>query len=122
QGLRYFEQATARDPGFSQAHAGVSFARFQNAFMQYSDDIEQEIVEARRAAETAIELDEHDPTANLMMGRSLWLEDQLENSIPWLERAIALSPNYAQAIYSRAFTHLLMCECKSGKEKAGAAL
>jgi TolB-like protein len=122
QGLKYFEQATALDPGFSQAHAGVSFARFQNAFMQYSDDIDKEIAEARRSAETAVELDEQDPTANLMMGRALWLEDELESSVPWLERAIALSPNYAQAIYSRAFTHLLMSECKSGQEKAHAAL
>ena len=122
QGLKYFEQATERDPSFSQAHAGTSFARFQNAFMQYSDEVEQEIVEARRSAETAIELDEQDPTANLMMGRSLWLEDQLESSVPWLDRAITLSPNYAQAIYSRAFTHMLMCENESGQEKAHAAL
>jgi TolB-like protein len=122
QGLEYFEQATARDPGFSQAHAGVSFARFQNAFMQYSDDVEQEIVGARRSAETATELDEQDPTATLMMGRSLWLEGQLENSVPWLDRAITLSPNYAQAIYSRAFTHMLMGENESGREKARAAL
>jgi hypothetical protein len=57
-----------------------------------------------------------------MMGRSLWLEEQLESSVPWLERAIALSPNYAQAIYSRAFTHLLMCEAQSGREKAQSAL
>jgi TolB-like protein len=122
QGLKYFEQAAARDPGFSQAHAGVSFARFQNAFMQYTDDVDQEVTEARRSAETAVELDEQDPTANLMMGRSLWLEEELESSVPWLERAIALCPNYAQAIYSRAFTHLLMCENKSGQEKARAAL
>lgn len=121
-GLQFFEQATGRDPGFSQAHAGVSFARFQNAFMQYTDDIELEIAQARRAAETAVELDEQDPTANLMMGRSLWLEDELENSVPWLDRAITLSPNYAQAIYSRAFTHLLMCENESGQKKARAAL
>jgi len=122
QGLKYFEQARTLDPGFSQAHAGVSFARFQNAFMQYSDDIEDEVAEARRAAETAVGLDEQDPTANLMMGRSLWLEDQLESSVPWLDRAITLSPNYAQAIYSRAFTHMLMCENESGQEKAHAAL
>ena len=122
QGLDYFEQAIARDPGFSQAHAGVSFARFQNAFMQYSEDIDDEVAGARRSAEIAIELDEQDPTANLMMGRSLWLEDRLESSIPWLERSIALSPNYAQAIYSRAFTHLLMSESRSGHEKAEAAL
>ena len=122
QGLKYFEQAAARDPAFSQAHAGVSFARFQNAFMQYTDDTDREVAEARRSAETAVELDEQDPTANLMMGRALWLEEELESSIPWLERAITLSPNYAQAIYSRAFTHLLMCENRSGHEKAKAAL
>jgi TolB-like protein len=122
QGLKYFEQAAARDPGFSQAHAGISFARFQNAFMQYTDDVDREVTEARRAAETAIQLDEQDPTANLMMGRALWLEGNLESSVPWLERAIALSPNYAQAIYSRAFTHMLMCENNSGREKAHAAL
>jgi TolB-like protein len=121
-GLEYFEQARARDPGFSQAHAGVSFARFQNAFMQYSDDIAEEVAEARRSAETAIELDEQDPTANLMLGRSLWLEDKLESSVPWLDRSIALSPNYAQAIYSRAFTHMLMSESGSGHDKAKAAL
>jgi len=121
-GLEYFEQARARDPGFSQAHAGVSFARFQNAFMQYSDDIADDVAEARRSAETAIELDEQDPTANLMMGRSLWLEDKLESSVPWLDRALALSPNYAQAIYSRAFTHMLMSDSSSGHEKAEAAL
>jgi TolB-like protein len=120
--LKYFEQAVARDPGFSQAYAGLSFARFQNAFMQYTDDIEPEVRGARHAAETAIELDEQDPTANLMMGRALWLKDELESSVPWLDRAITLSPNYAQAIYSRAFTHLLMSENESGHEKAQAAL
>jgi TolB-like protein len=122
QGLKYFEQAVTRDAGFSQAHAGVSFARFQNAFMQYTDDVEVEVREARRSAERAIELDEQDPTANLMMGRALWLKDELESSVPWLERAITLCPNYAQAIYSRAFTHLLMSENESGQDKAQAAL
>jgi TolB-like protein len=122
EGLQYFEQAAALDPGFSQAHSGISFARFQNAFMQYSDDIDQEVAGARGSAEKAIELDEQDPAANLMMGRSLWLQDELESSVPWLERAITLCPNYAQAIYSRAFTHLLMCENESGQQKAREAL
>ena len=122
EGLKFFQHATARDPGFSQAHAGVSFARFQNAFMQYSDDVDHEVTEARRSAETAVELDEQDPSANLMMGRALWLEKELESSVPWLERAITLSPNYAQAIYSRAFTHMLMYENESGHDKANAAL
>ena len=38
-----------------------------------------------------------------MLGRSLWLEGSIENSVPWLERAIALNPSYAQARYSRGW-------------------
>ena len=112
----------ARDPGFSRAHAGVSFARFQNAFMRYSDDVEEEVRQARRAAEAAMELDEQDPTANLMMGRSLWLEGEVESSVPWLERATALNPNYAQAIYSRAWTHMILGQGEAGGQNARAAL
>ena len=67
-GLRYFEQAVGRDPTFSQAHAGVSFARFQNAFMRYSADAEEEAKLARRAAETALEL-QSDAGAVVLAGR-----------------------------------------------------
>lgn len=120
--LQYFEQAVTRDPSISRAHAGVSFARFQNAFMRYSDDVEGEVRSARRAADTAVELDEQDPTANLMMGRSLWLENQVESGVPWLERAIALSPSYAQAIYSRAWAQMILGQGDQGQQKARDAL
>ena len=122
QGLAYFEQSAARDPNSSQTQAGISFARFQNAFMRYSDDSATEIRLAREAAEKALELDEQDPAANLMLGRSLWLEGEIENSIPWLERAITLSPNYAQAIYSRAWTDMILAEGEAGQKNARAAI
>lgn len=122
QGLAYFERAIARDPGSSHAHAGVSFARFQNAFMRYSDNLAKEIRLARGAAETALHLDEQDPAANLMLGRSLWLEGQIESSIPWLERAIVLCPNYAQAIYSRAWVDMILSQDEAGQQKARAAI
>lgn len=121
-GLQYFEQAVAQNPGFSQAHAGVSFARFQNAFMRYSDDVAEQAKLARRAAENAVELDEQDPAANLMLGRSLWLEGEIESSTPWIERSIVLSPNYAQAIYSRAWTQMIMTQGEAGQENARAAI
>ncbi|HET7709582.1 MAG TPA: winged helix-turn-helix domain-containing protein [Sphingomicrobium sp.] len=120
--LSHFENAVTRDPGFSRAHAGVSFARFQNAFMRYSASHQEEARIARSAAETAIELDEQDPTANLMMGRSLWLEGEVESSVPWLERSIALCPSYAQAIYSRAWTHMILSQAQAGQQQARAAL
>ena len=120
--LTYFQHAISCDPGFTRAYAGISFGRFQNAFMRYTDHVEDEVRQARDAAERAIELDEQDPTANLMLGRSLWLEGRVESSVPWLERAIALSPNYAQAIYSRAWTQMILGEDKAGQQNARAAL
>ena len=41
------------------------------------------------------------------MGRSFWLEGDLESSLGWLERATRISPNYAQGIYARAWTEAL---------------
>ena len=122
QALDYFEQAVAKDPRFCRAQAGVSFARFQNAFMRYSDNVEEQTRLARRSAELAVELDDQDPAANLMLGRSLWLENEVESSVPWLERAITLSPNYAQAIYSRAWTQMILSQGEAGQKNARAAM
>lgn len=122
QGLEYLKQAAALDPRSSHAHAGISFARFQNAFMRYSEDCDEEMRLSRTAAETALDLDEQNPAANLMLGRSLWLEGEIESSVPWIERAIALSPSYAQAIYSRAWTDMILSQGEAGQRNARTAL
>jgi TolB-like protein len=102
-----FQQAVTRDPGFARAHAGLSFIHFQKAFMHYSDDRAGEIVLARRFAERGLELDPIDPFVNFTMGRTFWLQGDLECSLAWLERATSISPNYAQGIYARAWTESL---------------
>ena len=122
QALHHFEQAVRLDPGFARAHAGISFARFQNAFLRYSEAIPEEIRLARSAATKAVELDELDPFASLMLGRSHWLAADVESSIPWLERAIALSPNYAHAIYSRAWAQMVLCRPDEGQQDAREAM
>ena len=48
-----------------------------------------------------------DPFVNFTMGRSFWLVGDLDGSLPWLERATSISPNYAQGIYARAWTESL---------------
>ena len=102
-----FEQAVSRDPGFARAHAGLSFIHFQTAFMRYSEDLTGEIALARRFAARGFELDPIDPFVNFTMGRTFWLEGDLESSLVWLERATSISPNYAQGIYARAWTESL---------------
>jgi TolB-like protein/Tfp pilus assembly protein PilF len=102
-----FQQAVTRDPGFARAHAGLSFVHFQTAFMQYSSDLAGEIALARRFAVRGLELDPVDPFVNFTMGRTFWLEGDLESSLAWLERATSISPNYAQGLYARAWSESL---------------
>jgi TolB-like protein/Tfp pilus assembly protein PilF len=102
-----FQQAVTQDPGFARAHAGLSFVHFQTAFMHHSNDLAGEIALARRFAVRGLELDPVDPFVNFTMGRTFWLEGDLESSLAWLERATSISPNYAQGIYARAWTESL---------------
>jgi len=117
-----FERAVSQDPSFARAYAGLSFTHFQDAFVKYNDTPDQSAQNARRFAERSLELDPLDPFANLTMGRYFWLEGALESSFDWLDRAITLSPNYAQCIYSRAFTDVLSGSAASARSHVDAAL
>jgi tetratricopeptide (TPR) repeat protein len=116
QAARLFEHAVKLNPGFARALAGLSFVHFQSAFMRYVDDIEGEAQEARRFAERGLELDPLDPFVNFTMGRSYWLSGDLENSLGWLERSIAVSPNYAQGLYARGWVEALSGRAFEGRE------
>ncbi len=105
--LALFQRSMANDPGFARAYAGLSFVHFQNAFMHHTDDVAGEIARARRFAMRGLDLDPIDPFVNFAMGRSFWLEGDLQSSLGWLERATAISPHYAQGLYARAWTESL---------------
>jgi tetratricopeptide (TPR) repeat protein len=117
-----FEHAIAAEPGFARAHAGISFAHFENAFLSFTDDAGKAAAQAQRCAEDSLERDPLDPFCNMTMGRAFWLSGDLEASLPWLERAVQLNPNYAQAKYSRAWTEALMGRGAEGQANADAAL
>lgn len=113
---RLFQQAVTQDPLFARAHAGLSFVHFQTAFLGQAADLDAEIALARRYAERGLELDALDPFVNFTMGRTFWLEGDLEGGLAWLERATSISPNYAQGLYARAWTETL-----AGRGAAGRA-
>ncbi|MCA8902726.1 MAG: winged helix-turn-helix domain-containing protein [Hyphomonas sp.] len=120
QGL--FEQALVRDPDFTRAHAGLSFTRFQNAFLGYRSDTEAEVAGARASAEAAMASDPLDPFANLVMGRTHWIEKDLGGSYHWLDRAVSLNPNYAQAVYLRALTQTMSGRGAQGEQDVDLAI
>jgi TolB-like protein len=117
-----FQRAIALDPEFARAHAGMSFVHFQGAFMHYTDDLADAIGHARRFAERGLELDALDPFVNFTMGRSYWIEGDLDASLGWLERATEISPHYAQGIYARAWTEALAGSAHDARQHVDLAM
>lgn len=118
----FFGRAVELDGEFARAHAGLSFVHFQTAFLRQSADVSGETERARRHAARALELDALDPFVNFAMGRTFWLEGDLESSIGWLERATAISPNFAQGIYARAWTETLAGNGREGRAHVDLAM
>ena len=117
-----FGRAVKQDPDFARAHAGLSFVHFQTAFMGHADDLADEKARSRSSAQRGLDLDPLDPFVNFTMGRTFWLEGDLEAGLTWLERATSLSPNYAQGIYARAWTETLSGRALEGREHVDLAI
>jgi tetratricopeptide (TPR) repeat protein len=117
-----FQRAITLDPHFARAHAGLSFIHFQTAFMRYTNDIAGETELARRSAARGVELDPLDPFVNFAMGRTYWLDGDLETSLGWLERSTTISPHYAQGIYARAWTETMAARAHEGRSHVDLAM
>ncbi len=117
-----FSRAVEQDPGFARAHAGLSFVHFQTAFLRHTDDIPGETAKARELAQRGMDLDPLDPFVNFTMGRTFWLEGDLDRALSWLERATTLSPNYAQGIYARAWTETMAGSADAGRDHLDLAM
>ncbi len=98
-----FERAISVDGNFARAHAGLSFTHFQNAFLGFTRDQDNDRRLARVHADRSLELDPLDPFANLTVGRVDMLTGDLDRAATWFDRCIELSPNYAFAIYNRSW-------------------
>lgn len=122
QAAALFERALAVNPNFSRALSGLSFTSFQDSFLQYSGGDDAMALRARRLAEQALACDPLDPFAHLNLGRSLWFDNAVPESLERLAQCIALSPNYAQAIYSRAWAEMTQGDAANSDAHAALAL
>lgn len=102
---RFFRSAVALDPTYSRAYAGLSFAHFQNAFLDLTPDRAQQIELAYESAAQSLGADDRDPAAHWAMGRALWLRGAHGESLHELRRSIELSPNFALGHYTLGFVH-----------------
>ncbi|SDX78033.1 TolB amino-terminal domain-containing protein [Ruegeria halocynthiae] len=77
---RYFKEALARAPNFARAHAGLSFVSFQKAFTGFGADRGVAARDALSAAERAMEQAPDDPFSNFVLGRSYWIQQDLDTA------------------------------------------
>jgi TolB-like protein len=112
---RLFLRAIALDPTFSRPYAGLSFTHWQNAFTFKPAERQAEADRAFDAAGRGMQTDPRDPAAHWAVGRALWLRKDEAASLSALEDAVALSPSFAMAHYTRGFV-----EAQTGD--AGAAI
>ena len=110
QAAKLFERSVELDPNFARGFAGLSFTHFQNAFMRYSEDRTQSAALAMTAAEKGMDLDDLDPFVNFTLGRACNLQGDFDQGLAWLDRSTKLSPNYAQAVYSKAWADAILGE------------
>jgi TolB-like protein len=116
------KRAVALEPDFARAYAGLSFTHFQEAFLNYASDVPEATRLAQHYAEQSLEHDPLDPFGNFTMGRTFILSGDIEGSLPWLDRANALNPNYAQGKYSRAWSDAMIGRQQDTQANVDAAL
>lgn len=102
-----FERVVTMEPQFARGYAGLSFTHFQDAFLGFGAH-DSGTTQAQKFASECLERDPLDPFGHFSMGRSMWLHGDLEASMPWLDQANTLNPNYAHALYSRGWTQALL--------------
>jgi DNA-binding SARP family transcriptional activator len=99
----FFRLSAQLDPTFARAHAGLSFAHFQNAFLHRPAEREREMDRAYAAAGQSLMADDRDPAAHWAMGRALWLRGREAESLTELTTSVDLSPNFALGHYTLGF-------------------
>lgn len=106
RGIEYYERAIAEDPAYALPYAGMADAL--RALVLSNDARPAEIApRAKAAAERAIELAPDVPEANYARGMiAFWFDWDWEAAESYLERAVELAPNDADAHIYLAHLHM----------------
>ncbi len=91
----YFQQAIAEEPHFSLAYSGMSLTYFNEWSCQMWERWEVSQKEAFEWANKAIELDESNYVASLVLGRVMMYQRAYETAEHYIRKSLALNPNDA---------------------------
>ena len=90
-----FERAIVLDPRYAAAYAGLAATHHQDSRYGWSDDPEASGEKCIELAKKAIELDEHDSFAHLVLSSAYWrFKSNYELAKSQFDTAVELNPNY----------------------------
>lgn len=95
--------------GFAENHPrNAILATYAATSILHSPSSPESLALAHKLLRQALAADPKLPEAQFDMGTLLQTQSQWQQSIPWLERAIRLKPDYAEAHYrlARAYSHV----------------
>jgi adenylate cyclase len=94
QARQMFERAIDQDPGFAIAYTALGFTYFHDWTFGWSTDT-QSLDHAFELAQKTLDLEDSLPLGRHLLGKVYLWKKQYEKAITELEKAITLSPNYA---------------------------
>ncbi|MBM3541303.1 MAG: tetratricopeptide repeat protein, partial [Alphaproteobacteria bacterium] len=105
-----FERAIALAPRFALPHAGLGYVAFVSTTWNFVDDPRAAVAKGLTHAGTAVALAGNEPFGHVVLGRLLTLAGDLPRAYEHLDRAVQLSPSFAQAHLGLAQALLWMAE------------
>jgi TolB-like protein len=95
---KLFEKAISLSPGTGMGASDLALVHYLDAFYAWSQSREQSLQEMLRIAEQAAAIDDNDPLALTILAWAYLFACKWEDALATIDRAIALSPNFAPAI------------------------
>jgi adenylate cyclase len=105
EAIRLFEKAIASDPEFARAYAHLAYARLTLVTLGYTENVDETVPSAKKAAEKVLSLDTNEPLAHYTLGQLHIYAGDIEMAIGEMRTAIAVNPNSALSHFGLGFAH-----------------
>ena len=106
-----FEKALALDPNYSQAFSGLAYSHHRDIWLEYTDSRENSVAKCLEAARTAVEFDDRDAFAHMVLGAAFSWAGRHDLAVAAEERAVEINPSNAVAHVTLG--HALDCAGRS---------
>jgi adenylate cyclase len=93
--IRLYREAIRLDPGFARAYGALAVTLERQTYLGYTDSPVEASLRALQLAQKAVSIDASSPQAQWALAYLYMRNQQFDEAIAALEKAISIAPNYA---------------------------